>query len=142
MQATGTSILLVEDNDFDVLRVTRGLAKLNDDRVVVRARDGLEALEILSGETSQTGLQYPFIIMLDLNMPRMGGLEFLGELRSDACHCNAPVFVMTTSDYHADIAAAHSHLIAGYFVKPKTAGEMTELLRLVSAYSDHCKYPV
>ena len=141
MNSPEVSVLLVEDNDFDVMRVTRAFKKLDDGRPVIRARDGVDALNILSGEGGSASLQHPFVIILDLNMPRMGGLEFLNKLRSDTAHRSAPVFVVTTSDYHADVKAAHSHLINGYFVKPKTAGEMTEILGLLSRYWDLCQYP-
>lgn len=141
MNAKAVSVLLVEDNDFDVMRVTRAFKTLGDHRSVIRARDGLEALEIIKGDAAVGVVRRPFVVVLDLNMPRMGGLELLDEIRRDEKHRNTPVFVVTTSDYHADVAAAYDRMVNGYFVKPRTAREMTDILKLLSEYWDKCAYP-
>ena len=60
------------------------------------------------------------MVMLDLNMPRMGGIEFLDEIRADETLRSTLVFVVTTSDYHADVRSAYSRMVCGYFLKPDT----------------------
>ncbi|SIS53349.1 response regulator receiver protein [Roseivivax lentus] len=141
MTARRKNVLLVEDNDYDVKRVTRGFAKLEDCRQIVRAQDGVEALEILRGESKVRPPESPFVILLDLNMPRMGGLEFLDELRA-AGRCSYPqVFVVTTSDYHVDISEAYDRGIAGYFVKPETAEQMVAILQRITQFWDLCETP-
>ncbi len=141
MRRTDVAVLLVDDNDFDVKRVLRGFEKLGDTRAVKRARDGIEALEILRGEADSEKSTGPMVVMLDLNMPRMGGLEFLDEVRNDEQLCSTPVFVVTTSDFHQDIKAAHSRMISGYFVKPDTSDEMINVLKILSEYWDTAIYP-
>ncbi|MBD3676773.1 MAG: response regulator [Rhodobacteraceae bacterium] len=135
------NILVVEDNDFDVKRITRGFGKLGYDRPVIRARDGLDALEILRGEGARAKLSSPVVVLLDLNMPRLGGIEFLDELRADPTLCNTPVFVITTSDYHKDVRQAHERQVNGYFVKPTSSDEMVHVLRTLSDFWESCVYP-
>ena len=81
------------------------------------------------------------MVLLDLNMPRMNGLEFLEELRSDSLISTTPVFVLTTSGRQKDIVAAHRHHVAGYLVKPPTMLEMLETLQVASRFWDLCCLP-
>lgn len=142
MEQATVSVLLVEDNDLDVRRVERGFQKLNDGRAVVRARDGVEAIQILHGETDTNPPKPPFVVMLDLNLPRMGGLEFLARLREDNALRTTPVFVLTTSNYHVDINKAHEKMISGYLLKPDSAEEMVSVLKTLSNLWDSCIYTV
>lgn len=119
------TLLLVEDNEFDVRRIMRAFAKLDISLPLLRAADGIEALEILD----RPDILPPVVVLLDLNMPRMSGLEFLEVLRSDPRHATLPVHVITTSDYHKDIDAAYQYAISGYYVKPSTSDEMIEITR-------------
>ena len=135
------NIVLVEDNDFDVKRVERGFARLGQDRRILRARDGVEALRIVRGEDEENLPQKPFVVMLDLNMPRMGGLEFLDEIRSDSQLRETPVFVVTTSDFHRDIRNAHARMISGYIIKPDTAAEMITVLQALDSFWTKCVFP-
>ena len=140
MGETKVSVLLVEDNDFDVKRVLRGFAKLGDSRPIIRARDGLEALSIIRGEADTESLSKPFVVMLDLNMPRMGGLEFLDEIRTDEALRKTPVCIVTTSEFHLDIGKAYDRMVSGFFVKPDTADEMINVLKTLSQYWDACVF--
>lgn len=133
-------ILLVEDNDFDVKRVVRGFDKLGRKGNITRARDGVEALNIIRGECGCTKPSKPFVVMLDLNMPRMGGIEFLDEIRADETLRSTLVFVVTTSDYHADVRSAYSRMVCGYFLKPDTADEMVAVLSTLVRYWDSCVF--
>lgn len=142
MKQRDISVVLVEDNDFDVKRVIRGFGKLGLNTSVLRARDGLEALNILRGEGGFTKPDKPFVVILDLNMPRMGGLEFLDEIRADDALCSTQVIVITTSDYHADVSQAYRSLVSGYFLKPDSADEMVAILKTLSEYWNRCVFAV
>lgn len=141
MAAPKPTILLVEDNELDVERIRRCFARLDIHNTVVHARDGLEALDALRGTGGRERALRPDVILLDLNMPRMGGLEFLGELRSDEKLADTCVYVLTTSDYHRDIQTAHRHHVCGYVVKPESANQMIETLAALKGYWDICKFP-
>ena len=134
-------LLLVEDDDFDVKRVTRGLSKLQDGRRVVRARDGAEALKAIAGEDGVDAIRWPYVIMLDLNMPGMNGLEFLDQLHEASPDRRPPTYVVTTSDYRVDVEEAYKRCIAGYIVKPRTSEEMVETLRSLSNLWDQFSFP-
>lgn len=131
------SVLLVEDNDFDVRRVRRAISKLGADVPLHRAIDGQDALELLrSGAIAK-----PLIILLDINMPRMNGIEFLTELRRDPDLCSLPVHIVTTSDYHRDIEAVYEQGISGYYVKPTDGREMTDITRSLLHLASISHYP-
>ena len=124
------SILLVEDDDVDAMGIERAMNKMRLANPVIRARDGLEGLELLrSGKVSS-----PYIILLDLNMPRMGGLEFLEALRADANLHKSIVFVLTTSKRDQEIAAAYEKNIAGYIVKTTLNEDFDQLLGFLDHY--------
>ena len=124
------SILLIDDDDVDAMGVERALKKLRLANPFVRARDGIEGLEIMrSGAISS-----PYLLLLDLNMPRMNGIEMLRELRADPNLSSTVVFVLTTSDDDQDKVAAYSEHIAGYIVKNKLDSDFSELMQLLDHY--------
>lgn len=96
------SILLVEDDQMDVMNVQRELRKQNITVPLVYAKNGREALNLLRGENGETKIARPSLVMLDLNMPRLNGLELLKILRSDPEFNDLNVFIMTTSDLDTD----------------------------------------
>jgi CheY-like chemotaxis protein len=132
------SILLVEDDDIDAMSIERALKKLRLANPYYRAVDGVEGLAILRNQ----GVGRPFIILLDLNMPRMNGLEMLVELRKDPKLTDSVVFVLTTSNDDQDRAAAYKEHIAGYIVKSKLDSDFTELLQLLDHYWRLVELPV
>ncbi len=124
------SILLIDDDDVDAIGVERALTKLRLANPFVRARDGIEGLEIMrSGAIAS-----PYLLLLDLNMPRMNGIEMLKELRADPKLSSTVVFVLTTSDDDQDKVAAYSEHIAGYIVKNKLNSDFSELMQLLDHY--------
>lgn len=127
-------LLLVEDDDVDVLAIKRAIKKLRIANDLYTAKDGIEALELLRGENGRAKLELPYIILLDLNMPRMGGLEFLDVIRSDPELNTAIVFVMTTSADEQDIFAAYSKHIAGYIVKSDAEQTFVKALEMLDNY--------
>jgi CheY-like chemotaxis protein len=132
------SILLVEDDDIDAMSIERALKKLRLANPYYRAVDGVEGLAILRNQ----GVGRPFIILLDLNMPRMNGLEMLVELRKDPKLTDSVVFVLTTSNDDEDRAKAYKEHIAGYIVKSKLDSDFTELLQLLDHYWRLVELPV
>ena len=125
------NILLVEDDKVDVMNVKRAFEKNHITNPLFVSGDGLEALEKLrNGEVPQ-GRR---LVLLDLNMPKMNGIEFLYELRKDANLAATPVVVLTTSNNERDKIEAYNLNVAGYLVKPVTFGEFSELMVTLNKY--------
>ncbi|GAB2768554.1 CheY-like chemotaxis protein [Hymenobacter luteus] len=112
------SILLVEDDQLDIMNVQRELRKHNVNVPLYIARNGREALNMLRGEGGQSAIPKPSVVMLDLNMPRMNGLELLSTLRSDPEFVGLNVFITTTSDLETDRLKAQDLAVSGYIIKP------------------------
>lgn len=110
-------ILLVDDDDLDVECFTRALKRIKAPNPFFRASDGIEALEFLKGENGKEKIEYPRIIFLDINMPRMNGFEFLERIKSDKELSQSIIFMLTTSDRSNDIAIANAYNISGYLIK-------------------------
>lgn len=108
------NILLIEDDEVDVMNVKRAFSKNNIKNPLFIAGDGVEALELLEDKITPL----PKIIILDINMPRMNGIEFLKVLRANERLKNISVFVMTTSNEDSDKINAYNFNIAGYILKP------------------------
>jgi len=111
-------LLLVEDDQMDIMNVQRELRKHNINLPLHIAGNGREALNMLRGENNQTKIDKPSVVMIDINMPRMNGLELLEALRSDPEFVGLNIFIMTTSDLEADRLKARELAVSGYIVKP------------------------
>jgi CheY-like chemotaxis protein len=122
------NIVLVEDDDGDAKAVQRAFAKAKIANPIVRAEDGMDALELLRGENGRTKPPSPYLLLVDLNMPRMNGIQFVRVLRADPQLKQSIVFILTTSKSEEDKASAYDLNVAGYIVK-ETAGQ--DFLRLV-----------
>lgn len=127
-------ILVVDDNELDVERIRRGFARLDIRNIVLHAKDGIDALDALRGTGGRQRLPRPDIILLDLNMPRMGGLEFLAEVREDEELANSVIFVLTTSDAPSDIAKAYEQKIAGYIIKENAYDTVKAAMEMLGAF--------
>ncbi|MFA8436648.1 MAG: response regulator [Marinifilaceae bacterium] len=112
------NILLVEDDEIDVMNVNRAFRKNNISNPLHVASNGLEALAMLKGEGVPKIHPTPRIILLDINMPKMNGIEFLKELRANDEFKSISVFVMTTSNDDTDKMEAYNMNVAGYILKP------------------------
>jgi CheY-like chemotaxis protein len=112
------NILLVEDDYLDTMIVERTLRKMNVIHRLFIARNGQEALDMLRGKGVEKIKPLPSIIMLDINMPKMNGIEFLSELRTDEEFKDIKVFIMTTSDQESDRIASQDLGVSGYILKP------------------------
>jgi CheY-like chemotaxis protein len=108
------NILLVEDDEVDVMNVKRAFSKNNIQNPIFIANNGVEALEMLNDKM----IPLPRIIILDLNMPKMNGIEFLTIIRKDERFKHISVFVMTTSNEDSDKINAYNLNVAGYILKP------------------------
>jgi CheY-like chemotaxis protein len=126
--------LVVDDDEVDVMAVKRGFKKAKIANPVLIAADGLEALAMLRGEAGYPKMPKPYIILLDLNMPRMNGFEFLKELRQDPEHKQAVVFVLTSSKDEEQRVEAYGYGIAGYVVKSRMTEDFLKLAEMLDIY--------
>lgn len=129
-----TNILLVEDDKVDVMNVQRSFKRANITNPIYVASNGLDALEILRGESETEMPVFRRLILLDLNMPKMGGIEFLKELRKDPQLRSIPVIVLTTSDQERDRVEAYDLNVAGYILKPVTFIQFAEVMTALNRY--------
>ena len=127
--------LIVDDDEVSILSIQRTIKKLNLMNPVSVAHDGVEALEILRGACEEDGSLPPFIVTLDLSMPRMTGFEFLDVMRNDPVLKRAIVFVLTHSDAQDDVNTAYDNHVAGYIVKGNEHASFEEALELLGIYS-------
>ena len=129
-------ILLVEDDEVDVMNVQRAFKKSNILNPLYMAANGLEALDILRGKAQIEPAmpQARRLILLDLNMPRMNGIEFLRELRLDENLRSIPVIVLTTSNEDRDKVEAYNLNVAGYILKPVTFSNFVEVMATLNKY--------
>ena len=143
MTATATTnILLVEDDTVDVMNVQRSFKKANIANPLFIASNGLEALEVLRNESASVQMpKHRRLVLLDLNMPKMGGLEFLKELRADERLKKTPVIVLTTSDQEKDRVEAFNLNVAGYILKPVTFANFSEMMVTLNRYWTLCEIP-
>jgi CheY-like chemotaxis protein len=134
-------LLLVEDDEIEVEALARAFRSWRIAHTLTVATDGLEALDALQGHPHDMMLATRRLILLDLNLPRMGGLEFLRVLRRDPVLRNSVVFVWTTSNHEQDIRAAYDNAVAGYFVKFRAGPQMHKLLSMLEAYCQMAEFP-
>ncbi len=125
------NILLVEDDEVDVLNVRRAFQKNHITNPLFVASNGVEALEQLRSHSIPRDRR---IILLDLNMPRMNGIEFLRELRKDPELKSTPVVVLTTSNDERDRIEAYDLNVAGYLLKPVTFSNFCEVMTALNKY--------
>lgn len=130
-----TNILLVEDDEVDVMNVQRAFKKNNINNPLYIANNGLEALVMLRGNGNPPTIpSAQRIILLDLNMPKMNGIEFLRELRADPVLRLIPVIVLTTSNEDRDKVEAYNLNVAGYIVKPVTFSSFVTAVATLNQY--------
>lgn len=108
---------------------------------MIVASDGIEALEILRGQNNAKSIKRPFMIILDLNMPRMNGFEFLEVLRDDEKLADSICFVLTTSDADRDKLSAYEKHIAGYIVKSRVGVSFTAMIEMMECYWKVVEFP-
>lgn len=134
-------ILLVEDDPVDVEHILRTFQRYQIDTPYTHVVDGIEALHALRGEKGYVQVPKPYIILLDIHMPRMNGFEFLSALRRDPALKHSVVFILTTSSRDEDITAAYNRQIAGYLLKSKVSEDFLEFLKLLNLYQVMIEMP-
>ena len=113
------NIMIVDDDNVDIMSLKRAFKKNNMANPLFIANDGVEALDMLRGTNGKEKIvPTPKIIISDINMPKMNGLEFIKELRADKDLHAISVFVLTTSNDDKDRIEAHNYNVAGYILKP------------------------
>lgn len=131
------NILMVDDDEMDVEFLRRLFQKEDIQNPIFHAANGVEALEIMRGENNKDKLSKPYIILLDINMPLMNGIELLQAMRADEKLKESVVFVLTTSPREEDKDTTYRLNIAGYFLKK----DIKELVNLLSLYWKINEFP-
>ncbi|MEX1020506.1 MAG: response regulator [Litorilinea sp.] len=134
-------ILLIEDDDIDAEAVMRGFQSQRIANPFTWVRDGVEALAVLRRHEGYPVVPWPLMILLDVNMPRMNGIEFLQTIRKDPELRRNVVFMLTTSDRDEDMMAAYEEQIAGYLLKSRAGRDFVELVSMLDAYWRIVEFP-
>ncbi len=109
-------VMLVDDDEVDFMNVKRAFKKNNLEHTLEYQPNGLDAIKYL--KSVENSVDLPQVVLLDINMPKMNGHEFLAELRADDSLKHIVVYVLTTSSQNSDIDKAYQKQVSGYFVKP------------------------
>ena len=141
MKSQIVHILLVEDDEIDAEAIVRGFQKQKIQNPITVVPNGIEALSALRGEEGYARIPAPYLILLDLNMPRMNGIEFLQSLRQDVQLRSSIVFVLTTSNSDRDKVAAYGEQIAGYLLKQRSGVNFSDLVHMLDFYWRVVEFP-
>lgn len=139
MKEKKISFLLVEDDEVDIMNVKRAFEKNKITNPLHIARDGLEALELLKRKPKIDN--FPNVILLDLRMPKMDGIEFLKSIRANSELKKLIIIVLTTSDDDRDVFSAYDQNVAGYIVKPITFDKFMQAMATINLYWTLSKLP-
>lgn len=131
MDERALNILLVEDDEVDVMTVKRAFVKAKITNPVFVAQNGVEALELLRSQSVPPERR---VVLLDLNMPKMNGIEFLREVRKDPTLAAITVIVLTTSNEDRDRVEAYELNVAGYLLKPVTFHDFADVMATLNKY--------
>jgi CheY-like chemotaxis protein len=138
------NILLVEDDEVDRMAIRRALRDSAIISNVVEASNGIEAMEILHALDGDSQLPSPYLILLDINMPKMSGHEFMRQLRHEEINSeirDSVVFILTTSQAEQDRMQAYEQHVAGYIVKPDYATGLTKVVNMLKSFDEAIEYP-
>lgn len=135
------TVLLVEDDELEAETVKRAFKKAKIANPIVWARDGREALDIMLGRNGREPTKRPFLVLLDINMPRMNGIEFLNHVRADKTLKDSIIFVLTTSNFEKDRFDAYQRNIAGYLLKSDLGKDFVKLVTMLDGYWSVVKFP-
>ena len=141
MEVNGVTLLLVEDDAVDAEAIQRAFRQERIANPFVVVRDGVEALAALRGEGGAPEVPHPHVVLLDVNMPRMNGIEFLEALRGDPALHRTVVFMLTTSDREEDKLAAYDNHVAGYILKSRAGADFLEVIKLLRVYWRLVEFP-
>jgi len=130
-------ILLVEDDSVDAMTVKRAMRDLQVDHSVIHSVNGEEAMKYLTSPD----MEKPFVILLDLNMPKMNGIEFLKVMKAYPELKTIPVIVLTTSKERRDILDSFELGASGYMIKPVDYSKFVEILSRIIIYWNSSELP-
>lgn len=136
------SVLLIDDDDVDAEALFRFFAQQKIETSIVHAVDGIEALSILRNNHPAKLLSWPYVILLDIAMPRMNGIEFLQTIRQDQKLQDNIVFVLTTSNRDEDKFAAYKAGVAGYILKGESQTGIMATTKLLDCYQLVVEFPL
>lgn len=131
---TDKIILLVEDNPDDVELTRRAFKKANITNELVVATDGQEALDILFGTGGRTSPLVPVVTLLDLNLPRIGGLDVLRRVRENPRTSHIPIVALTSSKEESDLIQSYNLGVNSYIRKPVDFGKFVEAIQTLQLY--------
>jgi CheY-like chemotaxis protein len=134
-------IILIDDDEVDVEAVGRLLRKHKLPYDLVTFSNGSDAKHALEGSFGRELARQPYLILLDLNMPRMNGIELLGWMRGQPHLCRSIVFAFTTSEAQGDCQAAYDLQVAGYLVKSHLGSGYTALAHMLDTYTQNVLFP-
>jgi CheY-like chemotaxis protein len=134
MTSKPLNVLLIDDDEVDVMTVRRAFKKNGIAFTLATASDGIEGLAVLRGESEEKLPVHNRLVLLDLNMPRMNGIEFLEELRANPELKSTPVIVLTTSNEDQDKVEAYNFNVAGYILKPVTFSKFVSTVKTLKDY--------
>lgn len=127
-------ILLVEDNPGDVRLIQEAFTELSTDLTLCAVSDGDKALEVLSTRRADESATLPDLVLLDLNLPRMGGLEFLETIQETPELARLPVLVLTSSNACEDVLESYELAANAYLTKPTDPNEFTSMVETVAEF--------
>ncbi len=127
-------ILLVEDNEGDIVLTTQALKKANVTNGINVVKDGDEAMKFLRKEGKYEGAETPDLILLDINLPKMDGMEVLTEIKNDEALKSIPVVILTTSDSENDIIKSYNNHANCYITKPVDFRKFMEVVQMIKDF--------
>jgi CheY-like chemotaxis protein len=142
MTGSTVTILVVDDDMVDRMAIRRSFRALKIGNPVVEAGNGIEGLDRLRGSNGADKLPQPVLVLLDLNMPQMGGIEFLEEVRADPLLQPLLIFVLTTSSADEDRMRAYAKNIAGYVLKQRPGQSFVDAIGMLEHYWRIVEFPV
>ena len=134
-------LLVVDDDEGDFMMIERAFESARIVNTLIRAKDGVEALEILRGTDGKARLRQPYLVLCDINMPRLTGLDFVSKLREDPELKGTVVFMLTTSQHDEDKHRAYGLNVAGYIRKANAGKGFLGLLGLLGSYVQIVDFP-
>jgi CheY-like chemotaxis protein len=135
MKENEPMLLLVEDDPADAVLIQRSIEKVGIPAQVVRLKDGDEAVAYLSAEGSKSGVSLPWLILMDLKLPRRSGLEVLQWIREQKSDVSrVPVIMLSSSHHGVDIQRAYQYGVNSYLVKPETSDALLSMMTVLKTY--------
>jgi CheY-like chemotaxis protein len=136
------TILLVEDDDGDFIALQRAFTKAKLPHPIRRALDGIEALDILRGTNGAKKINKPFLLVSDVNMPRLSGIKLVQQMRNDSELSDSIIFIYTTSNLPKDKSESYDENVAGYILKGSAAGgNFEKLAEVLGVYCRDVEMP-